>query len=121
MKKYTNVEEYLADAPPNVQKLLENIRQVIKESAPGAKEVISYGMPGFKFENHLLVWFAAFKDHISFFPTASGVGAFKDKLGGYKTSKGTIQFPLDKPIPYNLIAEITKFRVTDPARQGSKY
>lgn len=121
MKKYTSVNEYIADFPADIRDILENIRRAIKELAPGAEESISYGMPGFRLNNHLLVWFAAFKDHISFFPTASGVDAFKDKLKGYKTSKGTIQFPLDKPIPYDLIKEITEFRIKDPARQGSKY
>jgi len=120
-QSFSTVEEYIKDFPADIQAILESIRQTIKESAPGAKEVISYGMPGFKLDNHLLVWFAAFKDHVSLFPTASGVGAFKDKLKGYKTSKGTIQFPLDKPIPYELIKEITEFRIKDPARQGSKY
>ena len=121
MKKYTSVDEYIAEFPANIREILENIRRVIKESAPGAEESISYGVPGFRLDNHLLVWFAAFKDHFSFFPTASGVDTFKDKLKGFKTSKGTIQFSLDKPIPYDLIKEITEFRIKEPARQGSKY
>jgi len=118
---FSTVEEYIKGFPADIQGILESIRQTIRKTAPGAKEVISYGMPGFKLDNHLLVWFAAFKDHISLFPTASGVDTFKDKLKGYKTSKGTIQFPLDKPIPYDLIKEITEFRIKDPARHGSKY
>ena len=115
------IDKYIVNSPESVREILVNLRRIIKESVPGVEESISYGMPGFKLNNRSLVWFGAFKDHVSFFPTASGVDAFKDKLKGYKTSKGTIQFPLDKPIPYGLIAEITKFRVTDAARQGSKY
>ncbi|APV44951.1 putative conserved protein YdhG, YjbR/CyaY-like superfamily [Dehalogenimonas formicexedens] len=121
MEKPKSTDEYIKGFPADIQGILENIRRVIKEAAPGAYETISYGMPGFRLNNHTLVWFAAFKDHISLFPTGEGVEAFKGKLGGYKISKGTIQLPLDKPIPYDLITEITKYRAQSATKNGSSY
>ena len=116
MEKPTSVDQYIKWFPADVQGILENIRRVIKEVAPQAEETISYGMPAFKFNNRVLVYYAAFKDHVSLFPTGEGVEAFKDKLKGYKASKGTIQLPLDKPIPYELISEITKHRAEITAK-----
>jgi uncharacterized protein YdhG (YjbR/CyaY superfamily) len=107
---YRTIDEYIAAFPPNIQALLQQIRATIREAAPDSEETISYQMPAFK-QNGVLVYFAAFKNHIGFFPTAQGVEAFKDKLAGYKTSKGTIQFPLDQQLPFDLIAEIVRFRV----------
>lgn len=109
---YKSTDEYISQFPPGIREKLETIRKVIKESAPDAEEKISYQMPAFAL-NGILVYFAAFKDHIGFFPTAGGVAAFKDELAGYKTSKGTIQFPMDKPLPYDLISRIVKFRVAE--------
>ncbi len=107
---FKNIDEYIAFFPANVQANLTDLRRAIHEAAPKAEETISYQMPAFK-QNGILVYFAAFKDHIGFFPTASGVEAFKPKLSAYKTSKGTIQFPLDKPMPLDLVKEIVRFRV----------
>ncbi len=107
---FKNIDEYIASFPKNIQAILEGLRQAIREAAPEAEETISYQMPAFK-QNGILVYFAAFKNHIGFFPTASGVEAFKPKLSAYKTSKGTIQFPLDKPMPLDLVKEIVRFRV----------
>ena len=107
----TTIDEYIAQCPEDIQPVLNKIRAVIKESAPGATERISYQMPGF-YLNGMLVWFAAQKNHIGFYPTGAGIEAFKDELSGYKWSKGTVQFPLDKPIPYDLITKIVRFRVT---------
>ncbi len=112
MNKYRNIDEYITDFPENIQEKLTQIRQVIKGSAPGAREAISYGMPTYKLNGNL-VHFAAFKDHIGFFPTPSGVSAFQKELSLYGTSKGTIRFPLDKPIPFELIKKIVKFRVRE--------
>jgi uncharacterized protein YdhG (YjbR/CyaY superfamily) len=109
-QQYENIDQYIQTFPPNIQNILQQIRQTIHQVAPKAEEAISYQMPAFK-QNGILVYFAAFKDHIGFFPTADGVAAFKDKLAAYKTSKGTIQFPLDQPIPYELIKEIVKYRL----------
>jgi uncharacterized protein YdhG (YjbR/CyaY superfamily) len=109
---FKTIDQYIANFLPNIQAILQQIRQAIHETAPDAEETISYQMPAFK-QNGVLVYFAAFKDHIGFFPTGSGVEAFKDKLSSYKTSKGTIQFPLDKPIPLDLVKEIVRFRVSE--------
>ena len=111
-KGFKTIEEYIASFPQNVQTTLQQIRQVIKEAAPQAQEVISYGMPAFK-QNHILVWFAAFRNHIGFFPKVTAMEAFKEKLSNYQTSKGTIRFPLDKPIPIELVKEIVKFRLKE--------
>jgi uncharacterized protein YdhG (YjbR/CyaY superfamily) len=115
-KQYKNIDEYIADFPAAVQDKLEKIRRVIKEAAPEAQETISYGMPAFR-QNGILVYFGGFKNHIGFFPTASGVAAFKDELSPYATTKGTVQFPLDKPIPFKLIENIVKFRVKENTKK----
>jgi uncharacterized protein YdhG (YjbR/CyaY superfamily) len=106
----TTIDEYIAQCPEAVQPILREIRAVIKETAPQAEERISYSMPGF-FQKGPLVYFAAFKRHIGFYPTGAGIEAFKEKLAGYRWSKGAVQFPLDKPMPYELIREIVKQRV----------
>jgi uncharacterized protein YdhG (YjbR/CyaY superfamily) len=110
--RYKSIDEYIQSFPAEVRTILENIRQIIRRAAPHAQETISYQMPAFKL-NGILVYFAAFKKHIGFFPTASGVAAFKKDLEGYKSSKGTIQFPLEKPIPYALIEKIVDYRVRE--------
>ena len=92
--------------------MLARIRAAIKEAAPDAAERISYQMPGF-YQNGMLVWFGAFKRHVGFYPTGSGIEAFKEELSAYKTSKGAVQFPLDKPMPYELIARIVKYRLAE--------
>lgn len=107
---FKNTDEYIALFSPDIQKTLLTLRETIKKAAPMATEKISYQIPTF-YLNGNLVHFAAFKNHISFFPTGEGVEAFKDELGEYKTSKGTIQFPLGKPLPLGLITKIVKFRV----------
>ncbi len=114
-KGFKTVDEYIASFPQKVQAALQQVRQTIKETAPQTKEVISYSMPAFK-QKGILVWFAAFKNHIGFFPKVSAMEAFKDKLSGYQTSKGTIRFPLDEPIPVDLVREIVKFRVKEDQR-----
>jgi uncharacterized protein YdhG (YjbR/CyaY superfamily) len=98
-KNYQTVDEYICAFPQNIQTMLQDLRCAIKESAPHAAETISYQMPAFK-QNGVLVYFGAFKKHIGFFPTRSGVAEFKEKLGKYKTNKGTIQFPLEEPFAY---------------------
>ncbi len=111
-KQFKNIDDYLSIFPKEVQIILEEMRQEIRAAAPEAEEVISYQMPAFK-QKGVLVWFAAFKDHIGFFPTALGVEAFKEELSGYETSKGTIRFPIDKPIPLDLVKKIVEFRVKE--------
>jgi uncharacterized protein YdhG (YjbR/CyaY superfamily) len=117
--KFKAIDEYIASFPEDIQKILQKIRQVIHKAAPEAEEIISYRMPAFK-QNGVLVYFAAFKNHIGFFPEPSGVAAFKKDLSGYKTSKGTIQFSLNKPIPYDLVEKIVKFRVKENLAQNKK-
>lgn len=107
-----NIDEYIAQFPEEVQKLLEQLRQVIRSAAPEAEECISYQMPAFK-KGGILVYFAAFKNHIGFFPTASGIHAFRNKISKYKYSKGTVQFPLNEPLPIDLISRIVKFRLEE--------
>jgi uncharacterized protein YdhG (YjbR/CyaY superfamily) len=105
------VDEYLAGVPEPVRNMMNKIRSVIRSAVPAeATEVISYGIPAFKHQR-VLVWFAAFANHCSLFPTASVIEAFKDELKGFSTSKGTIQFPTDKPLPVVLIKTLVKARV----------
>ena len=111
--KFMTIDAYLASFPKEVQGILEKIRQTIRKAAPGATEAISYQIPTFKLNGSNLVHFAAWKEHIGFYATPSGNVAFKNELARYKVAKGSIQFPLDEPIPYDLVAKITKFRVTE--------
>ena len=110
--KAETIDEYISMYPDNIQAILKKLRQIVREAAPKAEETISYQIPTFKLNGNL-VHFAAFKDHISFFPTSSGRIAFKKELSKYKGGRGTIQFPLDKPIPYALVKRIVKFRVKE--------
>ena len=106
------VDEYIAQFPEDVQQLLAKIRALIKETAPEATERMAYGMPGY-YLNGPLVYFAGFKHHIGFYPIPSGVEAFKQELSAYKSAKGSVQFPLDKPLPYDLIGRIVKYRLAE--------
>jgi uncharacterized protein YdhG (YjbR/CyaY superfamily) len=119
MNKISTVNEYIAAAPEGVRNQLEVIRKTIQEAAPEAKEKISYGLATFTLNGNL-VHFGSFKDHIGFFPTASGVEAFKEELGPYAVSKGTIHFPLDKPLPLDLIRKIVKFRAKQNIERKKK-
>lgn len=107
-----NVDEYIAQYPEDVQVILREIRRVIRETAPDAVEKISYQMPGYA-QHGSLVWFGAHARHIGFYPTGAGIAAFKDELAGYTQSKGAVQFPLDQPIPYDLIRKIVRRRIAD--------
>jgi len=118
-RQYQNIDEYIAGFPEDIQAILQNLRRVIHEAAPEAQETISYRMPAFK-KNGILVYFAAFKDHIGFFPTSFGVSAFARELESYDTAKGTIRFPLDEPIPVNLIKKIVKFRAQENLDKKNK-
>lgn len=109
---FANIDAYIALQPDAVRPLLQQFREAIRKGAPEAQETISYQMPAFKFHG-MLVYFAAWKNHIGFYPVSSGVSAFKDQLEPYKIAKGTIQFPLDKPLPLALITKIVQFRVKE--------
>jgi uncharacterized protein YdhG (YjbR/CyaY superfamily) len=106
------INEYIMTCPKEIRGVLREIKATIKAAAPEAEERISYRMPAF-WQKGPLVYFAPFKDHIGFFPTASGVKAFKKELAGFKTSKGTVQLPLDKPVPLALIRKIVKYKVAE--------
>jgi uncharacterized protein YdhG (YjbR/CyaY superfamily) len=107
-----NIEEYIARYPENIRKTLESIRAVIRNAAPEAKEKISYRMPSYTLKG-MLVYFAAHTNHLGFYPFKSAIEAFKTELEPYQTSKGTVQFPYNKPLPLNLIKKIIKFRVRE--------
>lgn len=110
---FKTVEDYIKSFPGDIQTLLEKVRSTIKKNAPDAVESIAYGMPAYKMNGKPLVYFAGFKKHIGFYATPSGHTEFTDELSKYKQGKGSVQFPLDKPIPYDLIKRIVAFRVTE--------
>jgi uncharacterized protein YdhG (YjbR/CyaY superfamily) len=116
---YKTIDEYVKMSPADIQKILQQLRQTIHEAAPDAEEVISYQMPAFR-QNGILVYFAAFKDHISFFPTRSGIEAFKKELAPYVKGKGTAQFPLDQPIPLDPVKLVVRFRVEGNLRNTAE-
>lgn len=115
-RTFKTVNEYIDNQPADVQVVLLQVRKAIKEVVPYAQEIISYQMPAFK-QDAILVWYAAFKNHIGFFPKTTVMEQFKDKLVQYKTSKGTIQFPYDKPLPLELIKEIVEFRLKETIKK----
>ena len=116
-KQCKTIDEYVNAFPEYVQKILEKMRRTIREAAPAATEAISYQMPTFKLNGKNLVHFAAFKKHIGFYPTPSGIVAFSKELYPYKSSKGAVQFPIDKHIPFELVGRIVVFRVKEIGSQ----
>jgi uncharacterized protein YdhG (YjbR/CyaY superfamily) len=106
------IDEYILPFPEDVRKLLEKLRETIRKAAPQAEETINYAMPTFKLNGNL-VHFAAYKNHIGFYPAPSGIAAYKKELSAYELSKGAIQFPLNKPLPWGVITKIVKFRVKE--------
>lgn len=114
-----DIDEYIARYPKGVQTKLRKIRATIRKAAPDATEAISYQIPTFKLGGNL-IHFAAFPDHISLFPTSSGITAFRKELAAYQISKGTVKFPMDEPIPYDLISRITRFRVKEITEKRRK-
>jgi uncharacterized protein YdhG (YjbR/CyaY superfamily) len=115
-KSADTIDKYIAQFPGEIQEKLQQLRQTIREAAPQAEEAISFRMPAFRL-NGTLVYFAAFRDHISFFPTSSAITAFRSEISRYKTSKGTVQFPLDEPIPLDLVRKMVRFRVEESLRK----
>jgi uncharacterized protein YdhG (YjbR/CyaY superfamily) len=110
--KANTIDEYISGYPKETQDLLEKLRGTIRKAAPEAQETISYAMPTFTLNGNL-VHFAAFKNHIGFYPTASGIEAFRKELSVYKGAKGSVQFPVNKPLPLELVSKIVKFRVNE--------
>jgi uncharacterized protein YdhG (YjbR/CyaY superfamily) len=111
-KKNTSVDEYISSFPEEVQTILQHVRALIKDTAKDAEELISYNMPALRL-NGMLVWYAANKNHLGLYPKPSAIKYFAKELAGYKTSKGAIQFPLDKKMPDALIKKIVKFRMKE--------
>ena len=110
-KQFKTIDEYIKTFPKDVQAILEKMRQTIRKAAPEAVETISYQMPTFKLNGRGLVYFAGFKNHVGFYPIPSGIAAFEKELSPYKQGKGSVQFPLDKPVPYDLVRKIVIFRM----------
>ena len=106
------IDQYIAGFPPDVQEILQKVRATIRKAAPEAEEAIKYGIPTFTLKGNL-VHFGAYKKHIGFYPAPTGLEEFKEELSAYEGSKGTVRFPLDKPIPFDLISKIVKFRVQE--------
>jgi uncharacterized protein YdhG (YjbR/CyaY superfamily) len=115
--EYKNIDEYISLFPENVRNILQKMRQVIRKAAPEATEAISYGIPTFKLKGNL-VHFGGYKKHVSFYPSPSGIEAFSKEIAAYETSRGTIKFPLNRPIPYDLIMKIVEFRVKEVKGKG---
>lgn len=116
---FNEIDAYIAQFPPETQILLQQMRATIQEAAPEATEAFSYQMPTFKLHGNL-VHFAAFKKHIGFYPVPSGLEAFKEELSAYKGGKGSVQFPLDQPLPLALVTKIVKFRVAENLAKAAK-
>jgi uncharacterized protein YdhG (YjbR/CyaY superfamily) len=108
-----DIDDYIAGFPEDVQKILKKVRTTIRQAAPDAEETISYQIPTFKLNGRYLIYFAGFKNHISLYPAPRGAMEFKKELAAYEGGKGTVQFPLDKPIPFDLIKRIVKFKVKE--------
>ena len=119
-QKAQTVDQYIASFPEEVQDILQKIRAIIKEKAPEAIEGISYQMPAYKTHGKVLVYFAGFKHHIGFYATPSGHSEFARELSKYKQGKGSVQFPLDQPIPYELIGQMVEFRVWENNENRNK-
>ena len=117
MKKPKNIDEYIYSFPSATQEILQQIRTTIRKIAPKAEEAISYGIPVFNLNGTYLIYFAGYKNHVSIYPVPRGKDEFKEILSAYKGGKGTVQFPLDKPIPFNLITKIVKFRMNENSKK----
>ncbi|MFH6994478.1 iron chaperone [Flavobacterium sp. FlaQc-48] len=119
MIKPENIDEYIRAFPKEVQVVLEKVRTTIQKAAPDAKEKISYSMPAFE-QNGIIVYFAAFKNHIGLYALPGGHETFQEELSKYKSGKGSVQFPLDQPMPFDLITRIVKFRVKENLEKSKK-
>ncbi len=117
--KPQNIDQYMDAFPASTQQILQQIRETIQKAAPGAKEKISYAMPAFEL-NGILVYFAAYEKHIGFYALPSGNAAFQKELSAYKMGKGSIQFPIDEPMPYGLITKIVQFRVIENQQKAAQ-
>jgi len=114
----SNIDEYIASFPNDVQEILQEIRMTIRKAAPDAEETISYQMPTFNLKGSYLVYFAAYKNHIGLYPAPIGIAEFEEEMSVYGAGKGTVKFPLDKPIPFDLISRIVKFRAKENLKRA---
>jgi len=118
-EKFDTIDEHIGLFPPDVQRLLMDLRETILQAAPGAEETIRYGIPTFR-QNGNLMHFAVFKNYIGFYPGSSAIEVFLEKLSPYKLGRGTIQFPIDRPLPLDLVREIVIYRVRENTEGGKK-
>ena len=116
-KKAASIDEYIAGFPKETQKILEQVRATIKNTVPDAEETISYAIPAFTLNKTYLVYFAGYKHHISLYPAPTGNEAFEKEIAAYKSGKGTVQFPLNKPLPLDLITKVIKYRLKENLKQ----
>ena len=119
MKKPENIDEYIAEFPGDIQEKLDQVRQLIRKAAPESEEMISYGMPAFKMNGNV-VWIGAFSKHIGFYPKVTGTEALKRELLHYKGTKGSVHFPIDKPLPIELIAEMVRVRFSENRQDSNR-
>jgi len=119
--KPANINAYIAASPKDIQKILEQVRLAVRKTAPGAEETISYGIPAFRYKGRVIIYFAGYKNHIGFYATPAGHIAFAKELSKYKQGRGSVQFPLDKPMPLKLIARMVKFRVQQQDEKQINY
>ena len=118
MKKAIDIDDYISGLPPDIQQIFQQIRMSIKKAAPESEEVISYGMPAFKLNGNL-VWVGAFSKHIGFYPKVTGTEALKKELLNFKGTKGSVHFPLDKPMPFDLITEMVRVRFSENLQEAN--
>lgn len=117
---FRNIDEYISLQAPEVQPLLQKVRETIHDTAPGAEEYISYAMPSFRYNGKILVYFAAQKNHLGFYATPSANIAFSMELKGYKSSKGAVQFPFDRPVPFELIRKMVRYKLEEVITSSKK-
>ncbi|MES2278085.1 MAG: DUF1801 domain-containing protein [Bacteroidota bacterium] len=120
MAKPLNHQQYIGTFPEATQELLRQMQHTIITAAPGAVEVVSYSMPAYKFNGMMLAWFAGYERHIGFYPGSSAIAAFQQDIAGYKNAKGSVQFPLDKPLPVELITRMVQFKAAGNLQKAGK-
>jgi len=113
MAKPLDHDSYISTFPPSTQKELEELRATVNRTAPGAEEIISYSMPAFKYFGKVLIWYAGYERHVGFYPGSSPIAAFQKEISGYKNAKGSVQFPLHKPLPVELITKMVQFKMAE--------
>ena len=118
MKKPIDIDDYISGLPSDIQQIFQQIRMTVKKTAPDSEEVISYGMPAFKLNSNL-VWIGAFSKHIGFYPKVTGTDALKKELLNFKGTKGSVHFPLDKPMPLDLISEMVRVRFSENLQEAN--